>query len=223
METKEAPLEFKAGKEPGSFSGYGAIFGNVDDGGDVIEVGAFKKIRTKGNGRIRMALYHDMSKVVGDAEVIQDEKGLKVTGQLNMGLSYAADAYELMKDGTLDAMSVGFNILNKGSTWSEDYLQRFITKAELWEVSIVTFGMNRKAKIQTVKAADLITARDIEDALRERFPRISRRKATAIASSGYRLLQGDPASFDSESESRIDDGVNLSDVKSLIAGHTSIF
>lgn len=223
METKEAPLEFKAGKEPGAFTGYGAMFGNVDDGGDVIEAGAFKKIRTKKNGRVRMPLYHDMSRVVGDAEVVQDERGLKVIGQLNMSLSYAADAYELMKDGTLDAMSVGFNILDKGAKYSEEYRLRTISKAELWEVSVVAFGMNRKAKIQTVKAADLITARDIEDALRERFPTISRRKATAIASSGYRLLQGDPAGFDSESESRIDASVTLADVKSLMASHTTIF
>lgn len=223
METKEAPLEFKAGKEPGTFSGYGAVFGNVDDGGDIIEPGAFKKIRAKKNGRIRMPLYHDMSRVVGDAEVIQDEKGLKVIGQLNMGLSYAADAYELMKDGTLDAMSVGFNILDKGAKWSEDYTQRTISKAELWEVSVVAFGMNRKAKIQTIKAVDLITARDIEDALRERFPTISRRKATAIASSGYRLLQGDPAGSGDESESRATGSVTLADMKSMIANYSQLF
>lgn len=219
MQTKEAPLEFKAGKEPGSFTGYGAVFGNVDDGGDIIKAGAFSKIRTKSNGKIRIPLYHDMSRVVGEGEVTQDTKGLKVDAQLNMELSYAQDAYLLMKDGTLDAMSVGFNILKGGSEWAEDYSTRTISKAELWEVSIVPFGMNRKAKVRSVKEASHITARDIEEMLREQFPQISRRKATAIASSGYRLLQGDPAESGDESESRATDSVKLSDIETLIAKH----
>ena len=135
METKEAPIEFKAGKDPGSWTGYGAFFGNEDDGGDIIQAGAFKKLRTKKNGKIRIPLYHDMGRVVGEGSVVQDEKGLRVDGQLNMALSYAADAYELMKDGTLDAMSVGFNIMPKGAEWDADYRVRTISKAELWEVS----------------------------------------------------------------------------------------
>ena len=189
-EFKDAVMEFKAGAEPGSFTGYGAVFENLDDGSDIIKSGAFTKIRTKSNGKIRIPLYHDMSRVVGEGEVVQDGKGLAVKGTLNMNLSYAQDAYELMKDGTLDAMSVGFSVLPKGSEWTDDYSVRTITKAELWEVSIVPFGMNRKAKIRSVKSAGQIqTIRDFEAHLRE-FG-YSQREAKAIASGGFGALHRD--------------------------------
>lgn len=188
--TKEAPLEFKAGAEPGTFTGYGAVFGNIDDGDDVIEANAFRKIRTKSNGKIRIPLYHDMSRVVGEGEIVQDAKGVQVKGKLNMNLSYAADAYELMQDGTLDAMSVGFSIMDKGATYDEDYRVRTISKAELWEVSIVPFGMNRKAKIRSVKSAiELKTVRDFEAHLRDIG--FSQKDAKAIASKGYGALHRD--------------------------------
>jgi HK97 family phage prohead protease len=190
MEYKEAALEFKAGAEPGTFTGYGAMFENLDDGNDIIKAGAFTKIRTKSNGKIRIPLYHDMNKIVGEGEVVQDGKGLSVKGQLNMALSYAQDAYELMKDGTLDAMSVGFSILEKGAQYDDDYRVRTITKAELWEVSIVPFGMNRKAKIRAVKSAgEIQNIRDFESHLRTLG--YSQREAKAIASTGFGALHRD--------------------------------
>ena len=41
--TATRPFEIKFAKDgpPGTFSGYGAVFGNVDDGGDVLVKGAF--------------------------------------------------------------------------------------------------------------------------------------------------------------------------------------
>lgn len=205
--TKEAHLEFKAGKQPGEFSGYGAVFGNVDDGQDVIKSGAFRKLRTKANGKIRIPLYHDMSKVVGEGDVIQDEKGLRINGQLNMSLSYAQDAYELMKDGTLDAMSVGFTIMNNGADYDQKADIRTINKAELWEVSIVPFGMNRKAKIRTVKSAnDIHSIREFEAFLRETG--FSQRDAKAIASKGYGVRQRDVEGTTNET---------LANLKSMIA------
>lgn len=188
-EFKDAVMEFKAGSEPGTFTGYGAVFENLDDGADIIKSGAFTKIRTKANGKIRIPLYHDMSRVVGEGEVVQDAKGLQVKGTLNMSLSYAQDAYELMKDGTLDAMSVGFSIMNKGASYDDDYRVRTITKAELWEVSIVPFGMNRQAKIRTVKSSGIETIRDFEAHLRGLG--YSQREAKAIASHGFGALHRD--------------------------------
>lgn len=222
MEYKEAALEFKAGAEPGTFTGYGAMFENLDDGNDIIKAGAFTKIRTKSNGKIRIPLYHDMNKVVGEGEVVQDGKGLSVKGQLNMALSYAQDAYELMKDGTLDAMSVGFSILDKGAAYDEDYRVRTITKAELWEVSIVPFGMNRKAKIRAVKSAgDIQNIRDFEGHLRTLG--YSQREAKAIASTGFGALHrdgddsGNPRDVDSHSSE------TLGALKQMIANNPIIY
>ena len=194
METKAVPLEFKAGSEPGEFKGYGAIFGNRDLGGDIIEAGAFKKVQKTSDGKVRIALYHDLDRLIGKASFSQDEKGLKLEGKLNMNVSYARDAYELMKDGTLDGMSVGFNILKGGSVWDDEFTTRTIKKADLWEVSIVPFGMNPKAKLTSVKSAEQISnIREFEHMLRESG--FSRKEAAAIALHGFKGLQSDSASL----------------------------
>lgn len=187
----QSPDQIKADAANGTWRGYGAVFGNLDDGYDVIEKGAFKRYRRKKNGTIRVPLYHDMRRIVGEAKVSEDDKGLLVEGTLNMDLPDAQVAHQLMSDGSIDAMSVGFNILDKGAEWDEDWRQRTIRKAELWEVSLVPFGMNRKAKITNVKDAfgQIETPRQLERLLRE-FG-FNRKDATAIASAGYRALAGD--------------------------------
>ncbi len=213
MEIINVPLEIKADdSRPGFFSGYGAVFNNKDYGDDIILPGAFEQVRKTQDGKVRIALYHNLQLLVGKAEFKQDERGLHLEGQINMNVSYAKDAYELMKDGTLDGMSVGFNILKGGVDWGEDDegdRVRLISKAELWEVSIVPFGMNPEALVDNVKS-DINTIRDFESFLHKSG--YNRSEAKAIASRGYKALQRDAgASFGA-------DEMSVDDVKSLIAG-----
>lgn len=192
MHHLNVPVEFKAEGKKGYFEGMGSVFGNVDHEGDVIMPGAFEQIRKTKDGKLRIALYHNLQQLAGKADVEQTAEGLYVKGQLNMNLSYTPDAYECMKDGTLDAMSVGFNILPGGVSWSEDETDRevrLITKAELWEVSIVPFGMNPEALIDNVKSGAIHTVREFERHLKSIG--FSAREATAIASRGFKALDGD--------------------------------
>lgn len=190
MQTLSVPLELKAdGGDTGKFTGYGAVFNNVDLGQDVILEGAFESVRTTSKGDLRLALYHDLRQLVGNAKYEMDEHGLRIDGQMNMDVSYARDAYYLMKNHTLDGMSVGFNILEGGSQWREGddgESVRIISKAELWEVSIVPFGMNPDALIDSVKTG-VNTVREFEHFLTKNG--YSRREAKAIASGGYGALQ----------------------------------
>jgi HK97 family phage prohead protease len=210
-----SPDEIKASAEAGTWTGYGAVFDNLDDGRDIIKQGAFKKIRLKKNNRLRVPLYHDMQRLVGDAEVTQDSKGLLVKGKLNMALPAAEEAYQLLLDGGIDSMSVGFNILPKGSEWDEGYSQRTITKAELWEVSLVPFGMNRKAKLTSVKSIiddihEIENPRALERLLRH--VGFSRKQSVAIAAGGFKALAGDlPAPPDQS-----DSGADLSEMLSFM-------
>lgn len=192
MQTLSVPFELKAdGGDTGKFTGYGAVFNNVDLGQDVILEGSFEKVRTTSDGRLRLALYHDLRQLVGNAKYEMDEHGLRIEGQMNMDVSYARDAYYLMKDGSLDGMSVGFDILKGGVDWregEEGESVRVISKAELWEVSIVPFGMNPDALIDSVKS-NVNTLREFEHFLTKNG--YSRREAKAIASGGYGALQRD--------------------------------
>ncbi|MES4778851.1 HK97 family phage prohead protease, partial [Pseudomonas aeruginosa] len=180
----DCPFEVKAADEAGNFEGYAAVFDNVDLGDDVILKGAFTKVKTARNGRLKLALYHDLTRLVGTSEFTQDDRGLFLKGRVNLAVSYARDAYELMKDGSLDSMSIGFNTIEANFEQRAGRQVRVIKAAELWEASFVPFGMNPEAEVLSVKS----DIRLFENALRERMG-LSQKEAAAVASLGYPALR----------------------------------
>lgn len=195
MERIQAPLEIKSAEKDGTFTGYAAVFGNVDLGRDIIVPGAFKSAKTTKDGQLRIAIGHNLSMLAGKATFKQDDHGLYVEGKLSLGVSYVRDQYELMKDGVLDGLSVGFNILKDGSSWEDrdDEYVRVIKAAELWEFSIVPFGMNPLALVDSVKA---VSIRDFEAQIRSLG--YSQTEAKAIASGGFKSLEHRDGARDSE-------------------------
>ncbi len=195
MDRINCPLEIKAADKDGTFTGYAAVFDNIDLGYDVIEQGAFKKAKTTRDGMLRIAIGHNLGMLAGKSKFEQDERGLRVEGKLSLGVSYVRDQYELMKDGVLDGLSVGFNILRGGYDYEERAGKnvRVIKAAELWEFSIVPFGMNPEALVDSVKAASI---RDFEAQLRGLG--YSQTEAKALASGGYRSFGHRDVDRDSE-------------------------
>lgn len=195
MDRINCPLEIKAADKDGTFTGYAAVFNNIDLGYDVIEPGAFKSAKTTRDGMLRVAIGHNLDMLAGKSKFTQDEKGLLVEAKLSLGVSYVRDRYELMRDGVLDGLSVGFNILKDGADYQERAGKsvRVIKAAELWEFSIVPFGMNPEALVDSVKAA---TVRDFEAQLRSLG--YSQTEAKALASGGYKSLVHRDGERDSE-------------------------
>lgn len=191
-----APIEIKEAKADGTFTGYAAVFNNVDLGLDVLLPGAFKSMKTTNDGMVRIAMNHNLKQLAGKAKCTQDAHGLRVEGQLTLGVSYVRDAYELMKAGVLDGLSVGFDILEGGSSYEErdGRWVREIGAAELWEFSLVPFGMNPAALVETVKAANNI--RDFEAQLRGLG--YSQREAKSLAAGGFKSLGHRDGGLDSE-------------------------
>ncbi len=187
----EAPFEVKSVDEAGNFEGYASVFNNIDSGNDVIIPGAFTKVNTTRAGKLKLALFHDLTRLIGAAEFNQDDHGLYLKGKINLNVSYARDAYELMKDGTLDSMSIGFNLIDYDMETRNGRKIRVIKEAELWEGSIVPFGMNREAKVLSVKS----DIRIFENALRERMG-LSQKEAAAVASISYPALHRDGVKMD---------------------------
>lgn len=189
MSTIEVPFELKAVDDAGNFEGYAAVFNNIDLGDDVILPGAFTKVKTTRSGKLKLALYHDLTRLVGLADFTQDDHGLLVKGKVNQAVSYAKDAYELMKAGILDSMSIGFNTIKADFEERAGRTIRVIKEAELWEASFVPFGMNPAAQVLTVKS----DIRLFENALRDRMG-LSQKEAAAVASLGYPALRRDGGS-----------------------------
>tara|TARA_R100000388_G_C7243462_1_gene163183 strand:+ start:2911 stop:3597 length:687 start_codon:yes stop_codon:yes gene_type:complete len=154
--------------EDGRFEGYASVFGNKDLGNDVIEKGAFlKSIHRKKPKDIKLLYQHKTDEPIGVIESIEeDNKGLKVKGKLVLGTQRGRETYELMKAGAINSMSIGYRLNPKGYHYDDKNKKRVIKEVDLMEISMVTFPMNPKAKVDKVKMADgTITTREIESVL----------------------------------------------------------
>lgn len=179
MDYKHLTLELKADAEAGTIEGYGAIFGNKDLGGDIIQPGAFAESLASGR-KVKMLREHDPSRVVGIwSEASEDAAGLRLKGRILTDVRDGAEAHALVKAGAIDGLSIGYRIT------SERYVQgaRVIEKAEVWEVSLVTFPMNEFARVDAVKAAAM-SRRDMERLLTQDAG-LSRSVARQLLAGGF--------------------------------------
>jgi hypothetical protein len=157
--------------EEGVFSGYGSIFDDEPDSyGDVIERGAFAKtLLNQGRNKngIAMLYQHDHSMPIGVwTEMVEDQIGLKVRGQLAINTTSGKDAYELMKLGAIKGLSIGYTV--KREEIDNEKNCRILKEIELWEISPVTFPAKISATITNVKnIEDCVNERDLENVLRE--------------------------------------------------------
>jgi HK97 family phage prohead protease len=150
---KAIPFELKELKDTGQISGYANVFNVLDLDMDIVQKGAFidslETHSTKGT-RPKMLWQHDYKQPIGVwTELKEDDHGLYVEGQIAINTVLGKDAYELLKLGAVDSMSIGYVVNEGGATYKNGV--RFITKADLWEVSVVTFPANEEAVIQNVK------------------------------------------------------------------------
>lgn len=182
LKVVDAAFEIKSTSDEGAFIGIASPYGNVDDGGDVVEAGAFKEFELTADRKIRILQQHDDDLILGKGSVEDTPEGLKLSGQLNLKVARVRDHFEFVKDGTINALSIGYSILPGGATYDGDV--RRLQKLKLWEVSLVTFPMNTLARVDAVKS--LTTIRDCEDFLRDAG--MSRAAAKAFAVGGYKKL-----------------------------------
>ena len=183
--TLTGQLEIKSFDEGGIFEGYASVYGIQDYDGDVIVKGAFKKSIDEYNTKSKMPKMlwqHNTSMIIGQwLEMREDENGLYVKGKLILEVEKGRKAYALMKAGQLDAMSVGFNIRSAEPVGTSS-IGKVIDSADLWEISLVTWGANPEALISSVKSID--TIRDFESFLRDAGG-FSRNEAKRLAAHGF--------------------------------------
>lgn len=191
MKFVSAPFEIKrVSAETGEIVGYGAVFGNVDLHEDVIKPGAFTRTlaehRSRGT-KVAMLWAHDMSAPIGAwSELQEDERGLLVKGKLSLGVAKAREALELLQDGAVNGLSIGFR--PKETKRERDV--RVIEDLELFEVSLVAIPANHAARAAVVKhASEIRTVRDFERTLRD--VGFTSRQAKKIAAAGFNAAPDD--------------------------------
>lgn len=188
-ETKAFRLEVRAVDDSGEIEGYGSVFGVEDNYGDVIAPGAFAaSLKThKAAGTMPAMLWqHRGDQPCGVwTEMSEDAKGLKVKGRLVLASERGREAHALLKAGALTGMSIGFR--SREWSYDNDTEIRTLTEIELWEVSLVTFPANPKARVTDVKSTEAAIAAftklsDFEAHLREADGPMSKAAARAFVS-----------------------------------------
>ncbi|MEC8124602.1 MAG: HK97 family phage prohead protease [Pseudomonadota bacterium] len=215
MNKKSFNLEIKAVQEDGFFSGYGAVFGNVDWYNDVILPGAFTKSleRWRAKGKLPPVLWnHNDGEPIGPHKIIQeDEKGLYLEGRLLIeDVPRAKSTHALLKEDAISGLSIGYR--TKKSNRRADGVRELI-EVELIEISIVTSPANEESLITSVKSklegGEIPSLPEFEKFLRESG--FSKSQATAIAGNGLRHLL-------SESEDEIKKAKSISNALNILKG-----
>ena len=145
-------------------TGYGAVFGNVDSYGDIIEKGAFVKTLSERAGRIAFCYQHDIWNPIGKIESIdEDERGLKLTVKLSAA---EKDIQTKVKEGILNEMSIGYRTMESKSEVRNGESVNLLTEIKLIEVSLVTVAANPLAVIESMKGEERI------DYIKKEFDRV---------------------------------------------------
>lgn len=117
---------------------------------------------------VRALWNHNTQFVIGrkkalTLEIKCDEKGVWARIKLP-NTSYARDLYELVKRGDVDQCSFGFDIeIEDYEILANDNIRWRIAKADVWEVSIVTFPAYENTSVEARKKDfELIKKRSIE-------------------------------------------------------------
>lgn len=194
-------LKFAAdeGAQAMSFTGYGAVFGNVDSYGDVIEAGAFSKfladVKAGNQPWPAMLSQHggwqmsaeDMTPIGVWTDFAEDGHGLKVTGQL-ADTPRGLEMHKLMKMSprpAIDGMSIGYIAKEWEPRSKPEDPKRKLKRIDLIEVSLVTRPANGKARVESVK--NDWTERDFERLL-TRDAGLSRSEALVVINQGFKSL-----------------------------------
>jgi HK97 family phage prohead protease len=147
----ELILEIKSLEEQGMFTGYAAIFGNIDRQGEVITEGAFKASLSRKRKSLPLLWQHNQSEVIGKvSEVKEDSVGLWVKGNLNLDVAKAKEVYSMLKAGDVSGMSIGYRIKNGKRKDGATYL----TELDIFEASIVPIPANELAEVVSVKSQE---------------------------------------------------------------------
>lgn len=182
IQYKELTLDIKSvDTESRIIKGYAAIFNKVDSCGDMLIKGCFTKsiqergVESQTNRKILLLNQHRMSEPIGRPTVLkEDETGLYFECPIDE-IQRGEEALTQVKSGTINQVSFGFNyvwdkceIKNNIEVDGVVYSEIFVVKeVVLWEISLVSFGMNEYTSVTTKATGNEIES--LKDEINEAF------------------------------------------------------
>ena len=164
------PLEIKAADESegeGKLSGYASTFGNIDQGGDIVDAGAFTKTLQENGGKFPILADHDPRKQIGwNVSAKEDSHGLLVEGVLDVKNNVLAkERFSLAKKGlelgVKVGLSIGYRIIKAEKDFDNPSVLR-LKELKLFEYSLVTYPMNTEAMVLGAKNYEMLQDIDSE-------------------------------------------------------------
>lgn len=171
---KAVPLEVKVDAERRRIEGYAATFGNVDNGGDVIVAGAFRKTVSERFPRKLIKFLIDHFIPVGmPVEMAEDPIGLYTVSEV----AKSATGDEFLANygiGLYSHLSIGYVPIIEEEDRSKNV--RFLREVKLLEYSAVLWPMNEQAVILGAKSFQAHV-----DRLQQRFDSLAGRPPVVVA------------------------------------------
>jgi HK97 family phage prohead protease len=169
IRTNSVDFEVRAEGDGMTFTGYASVFNSPsEDLGGFIEYvapGAFKRSLQSRN-EVKLLWNHDSGEPLaslrgGTMQLVEDERGLKVTAKLP-NTTRGRDVAELLRTNVISEMSFGFNVIK--DSWSRDGQTRTLESVRLFEVSVVSFGAYKSTEA-SVRSSQTINPDQLADAL----------------------------------------------------------
>jgi HK97 family phage prohead protease len=139
----------------GVIEGYASTFGNVDQGGDRVLKGAFKKTISENVKWPILADHSPYAPIGMNLESVEDSKGLYVKGELELGVEKARERYLLAKQaarhGGRSGLSIGYQVIKAEPDKNSPRILE-LKEIKMYEYSLVTFPMNTEALITGAKS-----------------------------------------------------------------------
>ncbi len=176
--------------ESRKFTGYASVFNGVDSYGDTILPGAYADTLAK-DGMPKMFFGHDWGLPIGKwLSAVEDEKGLRVEGELTPGNPQSDAVLAALKHGTVDGLSIGFQLKSGDYETNKEGMRTIKKVSRLFEISVVNFPADSAARVSDVKSEDIDeikTIRDLEGFLRDAGG-FSKSMATALVAKAKKLF-----------------------------------
>jgi HK97 family phage prohead protease len=120
-------------------AGYASVFGRPDTGGDVVVPGAFAGAAAP----LPLLWQHVPGEPIGFVDSVrEDARGLRITARI-VAQGRGAQAAALVRAGAIDGLSFGYRVKAASAARGGRRLERL----EIVEVSLVTFPMQREARV----------------------------------------------------------------------------
>lgn len=145
--------ELRSVGDDGTFEGYLTVWDTIDSYNSTFKRGSFAN--TIQNRGTKVKVFYDHEHLVGSSlELREDDHGVFGKGKLNLSVDKASEAFEFMKDGTLEGLSFSFRAIKD----AYENGVRVIEELQLFEFGPVVFPANEHAIVTDVRSEDFNTS-----------------------------------------------------------------